>query len=81
MKARRFKLGTQKIGGLDYFVVLDCNPKISFREMLDGVTAIQLKGKYSVGAKGGAVKSEAKAEAARENGKKGGRPRKKVKRK
>lgn len=30
-----------------------------------------------LGAKGGAVKSEAKAQAARENGKKGGRPRKK----
>lgn len=30
----------------------------------------------SLGAKGGAVKSEAKAEAARENGKLGGRPRK-----
>lgn len=30
-----------------------------------------------LGAKGGAVKSEAKAKAARENGKKGGRPKKK----
>lgn len=30
-----------------------------------------------LGAKGGSVKSEAKAEAARRNGKKGGRPRKK----
>lgn len=29
-----------------------------------------------LGAKGGAVKSKAKAEAARKNGKKGGRPRK-----
>lgn len=32
-----------------------------------------------LGAKGGAVKSEAKAKAARKNGKKGGRPRKKKK--
>lgn len=30
----------------------------------------------TLGAKGGAVKSKAKAQAARENGKKGGRPRK-----
>lgn len=33
----------------------------------------------AIGAKGGAVKSIAKAQAARENGKKGGRPRKKKK--
>jgi hypothetical protein len=31
-----------------------------------------------LGAKGGAVKSEAKSKAARKNGKKGGRPKKKV---
>lgn len=35
------------------------------------------KAAQALGAKGGAVKSEAKAEAARKNGKKGGRPRKK----
>lgn len=35
------------------------------------------KAAQALGAKGGAVKSKAKAEAARENGKKGGRPRKK----
>ena len=33
----------------------------------------------SLGRRGGAVKSERKANAARENGKKGGRPRKAVK--
>lgn len=43
MEMRKFWLGTQNICGMDYFVVLDCKPKISFREMLDGVKAIEVR--------------------------------------
>lgn len=39
------------------------------------------KAAQALGAKGGAVKTKAKAEAARKNGKLGGRPKKKVKKK
>lgn len=39
------------------------------------------KAAQALGAKGGAVKSEAKTEAARKNGKLGGRPKKKLKKK
>jgi hypothetical protein len=40
-KLRILKLGTLNISGVDYFAVLDANPKVSFRYMLDGVEVVE----------------------------------------
>ena len=43
-KARTFKLGTVEGGasdGGDIFAILECNPKVTFKYMLDGVDAIE----------------------------------------